>query len=106
MGDEEVVASASNKKKKRKQGAIRISSKASAAKRFEQILLEQHFSGWPAHVPNYARAKCKPSIFPARHFCSVCGFEAPYTCIRCGMRFCSIPCNSHHRETRCLKFLS
>lgn len=41
---------------------------------------------------------------PARHFCSVCGFKAPYTCITCGNRYCSVPCLGTHRDTRCLKW--
>lgn len=41
---------------------------------------------------------------PPRHFCSVCGFKAPYTCVTCGNRYCSIPCLGTHRDTRCLKW--
>ncbi|KAJ2716110.1 Zinc finger HIT domain-containing protein 1 [Coemansia spiralis] len=43
---------------------------------------------------------------PPRHFCSVCGFTGLYTCVDCGMRFCSLPCKSTHADTRCLKFVS
>lgn len=35
---------------------------------------------------------------------SLCSFTAPYTCTRCGMRFCSTKCNNMHQETRCLKW--
>lgn len=41
---------------------------------------------------------------PQRHFCSVCGFQAPYTCVTCGHRYCSVSCLESHRETRCLKW--
>lgn len=41
---------------------------------------------------------------PRRHFCSVCGHVAPYTCLACGMRFCCINCLGSHRDTRCLKW--
>lgn len=57
--------------------------------------------------PNYASASAPPpEVFrlPKRHFCSVCGFKANYTCVTCGMRFCCINCNSIHKETRCLKW--
>ena len=51
----------------------------------------------------YASISAPPSMNPARHFCSVCGYFGNYTCTRCGMRFCCIKCNKNHKETRCLK---
>lgn len=66
--------------------------------------------------PNYTTAAAPPpdSVMdmtgkllikiPQRHFCSVCGFKAPYTCVTCGNRYCSIPCLGTHRDTRCLKW--
>ncbi|KAI1280526.1 Zinc finger HIT domain-containing protein 1 [Halotydeus destructor] len=42
--------------------------------------------------------------FPKRHFCSVCGFKSPYTCVTCGSRYCSVTCLGTHRDTRCLKW--
>lgn len=39
-----------------------------------------------------------------RHFCSVCGFLGNYTCVVCGMRYCSTNCQQTHVETRCLKW--
>jgi zinc finger HIT domain-containing protein 1 len=45
-----------------------------------------------------------PSTRPQRHFCSVCGFFASYTCSRCGLRFCCLRCQHTHKETRCIKF--
>lgn len=41
---------------------------------------------------------------PARHFCCVCGFRAPYTCVVCGMRYCCSTCLGTHKDTRCLKW--
>eukprot|EP00884_Botryococcus_braunii_P013077 jgi/Botrbrau1/21770/Bobra.43_1s0160.1 len=46
-----------------------------------------------------------PSHGAPRKWCSVCGFAAPYTCTRCGVRFCSRKCFNTHKDTRCLKFL-
>lgn len=43
-------------------------------------------------------------IIPRRHFCSVCGFRAPYTCVTCGYRYCSVACLGTHKDTRCLKW--
>lgn len=44
--------------------------------------------------------------FSARRFCGVCGFAAPYTCSRCGARYCCRRCYGIHSETRCLKFMA
>jgi len=57
-------------------------------------------------VINYISAQAPPSSKPLRHFCAVCGFTSAYTCIVCGMRYCSLPCQETHRDTRCLKYTS
>jgi zinc finger HIT domain-containing protein 1 len=66
--------------------------------------------------PNYTNASIPPPSYvatpdgkilmsiPKRHFCSVCGFKAPYTCVTCGTRYCSVTCLGTHRDTRCLKW--
>lgn len=43
-------------------------------------------------------------MIPQRNFCSVCGFRAPYTCVTCGNRYCTVKCLHTHRDTRCLKW--
>ncbi|KAI8366862.1 zinc finger HIT domain-containing protein 1-like protein [Blakeslea trispora] len=59
-----------------------------------------------APVTTYCYQTCavKPSIYPPRKFCSVCGYQSDYICLRCGMKYCSTVCLSTHRETRCLKW--
>lgn len=47
----------------------------------------------------------RESLRPRRKFCSVCGYQANYTCTQCLVRFCSVTCGNLHRETRCLKFI-
>lgn len=54
--------------------------------------------------PNYYSINAVPSELPSRKFCSVCGLEGIYSCLRCGMRYCNIKCQNQHKETRCLKF--
>jgi zinc finger HIT domain-containing protein 1 len=54
--------------------------------------------------PNYLSINASQSTRPPRKFCSVCGHKGEYACTRCGMRYCSIKCNNHHKETRCMKF--
>lgn len=52
----------------------------------------------------YQTCLVQPSVYPARKFCSVCGFQSEYKCLRCGMKYCSTKCLSTHTETRCLKW--
>ena len=60
--------------------------------------------GGGAAVPNYVTAGCGPCSHPPRAFCSVCGYRSAYVCVRCGLRYCSIPCQRTHHDTRCSKF--
>uniref|UniRef100_A0A0R3S1C7 HIT-type domain-containing protein n=1 Tax=Elaeophora elaphi TaxID=1147741 RepID=A0A0R3S1C7_9BILA len=48
----------------------------------------------------YNAARAPPSCIPPRQFCSACGFFSKYTCIRCGVRYCSIICRDLHADTR------
>lgn len=60
-------------------------------------------------APNYSTAVAPdPSKFslPKRHFCGVCGLTGKYTCVTCGARFCSQSCQSTHKDTRCMKWIS
>ena len=54
--------------------------------------------------PNYVTAASSPPQHPPRSFCSVCGYLSCYTCVRCGMRYCTIACQRTHNETTCVKF--
>ena len=62
--------------------------------------------GNTAAAAHYYNIAARPSAYPARsrNFCSVCGYLANYSCVRCGSRYCSIKCNTNHAETRCMKF--
>ncbi|KAI8969737.1 hypothetical protein BDB01DRAFT_855537 [Pilobolus umbonatus] len=55
-------------------------------------------------LSHYMTCQVQPSIYPSRHFCSVCGYPSQYTCLKCGMKYCSTHCLSTHKETRCLKW--
>jgi hypothetical protein len=50
----------------------------------------------------YLAAAAAPSAVPARTLCAVCGFAARGSCPRCGARACSVVCQKHHTETRCV----
>lgn len=73
-------------------------------KNFNQLLDED--SVQRPDPPNYFSAAAPPSSKAPRHFCAVCGFKAKYSCVVCGVRYCSIRCQETHQETRCLKWTS
>ncbi|KAG4935184.1 hypothetical protein JHK85_050103 [Glycine max] len=78
-----------------------------APRTFLELLHEANLESLPPHVPSYWKAAVgPPSSTSRRHFCTVCGFSANYTCVRCGMRFCSHRCQNVHNDTRCLKFVA
>ncbi|CEI85611.1 hypothetical protein BCV72DRAFT_121670 [Rhizopus microsporus var. microsporus] len=60
----------------------------------------------PVTAHCYQTCLVSPSIYPARKFCSVCGYPSDYKCLRCGMKYCSTKCLSTHSETRCLKWMA
>ena len=74
---------------------------------FTLQLWQANLESLPPHVPTYLRAAVgPPSTSSRRHYCSVCGSSANYTCVRCGTRFCSCRCQVIHNDTRCLKFVA
>ncbi|KAJ9695746.1 hypothetical protein PVL29_010963 [Vitis rotundifolia] len=78
-----------------------------APRTFLELVHEANLESLPPHVPSYLRAAVgPPSSTSRRHFCTVCGFAANYTCVRCGTRFCSTRCQNIHNDTRCLKFVA
>ena len=79
---------------------------AKTRRTFNQLLEANALDEAPVGIPTYTTiAAGPPSSGAPRKFCSVCGFPSPYTCSRCGMRFCCRKCNQIHSETRCLKML-
>eukprot|EP00270_Netrium_digitus_P017426 TRINITY_DN638_c0_g1_i1.p1 TRINITY_DN638_c0_g1~~TRINITY_DN638_c0_g1_i1.p1 ORF type:complete len:208 (+),score=46.15 TRINITY_DN638_c0_g1_i1:126-749(+) len=78
-----------------------------APKSFAELLEEAKLDEMPPYVPSYCTAAIgPPRATISRPLCSVCGSLAPYTCTRCGTRFCSCRCLAVHTDTRCLKFVS
>ncbi|BAF12098.1 Os03g0367800, partial [Oryza sativa Japonica Group] len=93
-----------NMKRKTRQGKA---LEKKAARSFMDVLQEANLESLPPHVPTYSRAAVgPPSTSSRRHYCSVCGSTANYTCVRCGTRFCSCRCQVIHNDTRCLKFVA
>lgn len=97
--------SKNTKRKTRQAKALENAKKASRT--FTELLLDANLEALPPHVPSYLRAAVgPPSSASRRHFCTICGFTANYTCVRCGTRFCSYRCQVIHNDTRCLKFVA
>jgi hypothetical protein len=51
----------------------------------------------------FTSAPAAPSKRPPLHLCDVCGYQACYTCPRCGAFTCTLGCTQTHTETRCLR---
>lgn len=97
-----------SKRKTRQARALeRVASTKKAPRGFLDLLQEANLESLPPNAPSYLRAAVgPPSVGARRHFCSVCGYLAPYTCPRCGARFCCARCQTLHTDTRCQKFLA
>lgn len=50
---------------------------------------------------DYLNAALPNWSYPARKFCSVCGYWGKYKCAKCGLANCSQVCEATHKETRC-----
>lgn len=112
--DEEVVVKVrpSRKAKRRKPAAVtakraKLAGIARHNKPLQQILDSEAATTQlelPRGMVRYTDIEAEESRKPPRRLCSVCGFKAPYSCARCTVRFCSLPCGTIHDDTRCLKF--
>ena len=47
-----------------------------------KIFYREFYEEDEMNFPNYLSVVAKPSIYPQRFFCSVCGYHANYTCVR------------------------
>lgn len=97
----------SKRKTRQARAQERVASAKKAPRNFLDLLQEANLESLPPNAPSYLRAAVgPPSVGARRHFCSVCGYLAPYTCTRCGARFCCSRCQTLHTDTRCQKFLA
>ncbi|GAA0154602.1 chromatin/chromatin-binding, or -regulatory protein [Lithospermum erythrorhizon] len=106
--DDQAYQKRQSKSSKRKtRQALALENAKKAPRTFAELLHEADLESLPPHVPSYLRAAVgPPSSISRRSFCTVCGYIATYTCVRCGMRFCSTKCQTIHNDTRCLKFVA
>eukprot|EP00250_Pteridium_aquilinum_P035205 c8871_g1_i1 orf=201-731(+) len=95
------------KRETRQARALEKLASAKKTRSFLDLLQEANLEALPSYVPTYLRAAVgPPSSSARRHFCSVCGYFANYTCTVCGARFCCIRCQKVHVDTRCQKFVA
>ncbi|XP_022659915.1 zinc finger HIT domain-containing protein 1-like [Varroa jacobsoni] len=102
--EETLLGPAERKERPGKRKGVRDFKQVRYKKSLDALLEEDHALG--TEPPNYMTAQAAPSKFPARQFCSVCGFEGPYRCVTCGSRYCSVKCLNTHQDVRCLKWMS
>jgi zinc finger HIT domain-containing protein 1 len=85
-------------------GAHRSGKTAAVRKIFaSKKTLANHMDDDPDAAREFADISSSKSSYPVPQLCSVCGYWGKIACIQCGSRYCSIPCQEAHRETRCLK---
>ncbi|PWN50714.1 hypothetical protein IE53DRAFT_368669 [Violaceomyces palustris] len=87
---------------KRKQSA-EVKRLLSSRKGFSSLL--EDASGHPlfSSPPNYITASARPSRYPAKPICTICGYWGSITCGRCSEKYCGLKCGATHDETRCEK---
>lgn len=74
-------------------------------KSFSELVATDQMDAHNEKRMSYLDASAEDTSFPARHFCTVCGFESIYVCTQCGAKFCSLSCQAIHVESRCVKWL-
>ncbi|KAI9159588.1 hypothetical protein H9P43_008928 [Blastocladiella emersonii ATCC 22665] len=88
------------RKRQQQQKSARVARVLQAKRTLASHIEESRLEYYPPDIPTYLTAVVGPSTRPARKLCSVCGFKAAYTCVKCGMLYCSLPCQGTHTETR------
>ncbi|KAI5063868.1 hypothetical protein GOP47_0020538 [Adiantum capillus-veneris] len=56
-------------------------------KHLKQMLQAENYHLYPAEEPNYMNIEAPPSMYPAKKYCDITGFEAPYTDPRTKLHF-------------------
>ncbi|BAT83879.1 hypothetical protein VIGAN_04111600 [Vigna angularis var. angularis] len=83
--DQYYIQKKQSKGTKRKTRQAKALEARRSPRTFLELLHEANLESLPPHVPSYWKAAVgPPSTTSRRHFCTVCGFSANYTCVRCG----------------------
>ncbi|KAG6570634.1 SWR1 complex subunit 6, partial [Cucurbita argyrosperma subsp. sororia] len=87
---------------KRKTRQAKALEAKKAPKTFMELLHEASLESLPPHVPSYLKAAVgPPSSTSRRHFCTVCGFAASYTCI--SLSNCRVPSRDQPLPHHCCR---
>jgi INO80 complex subunit C len=58
-------------------------------KRLKHIIAAEHYQQLPADQPTYVNIEAPPSIYPAKKYCDLTGYEAPYVDPKTKLRYAS-----------------
>lgn len=92
--------------RKKKGGSKRFGKGAygvPAASNFMVLLEESGVYDDKVPTPHYLSAEAATENVTCRKFCAVCGNTSSYRCARCREPFCSIRCQTAHKEVQCVK---
>ncbi|XP_057823124.2 protein EIN6 ENHANCER [Cryptomeria japonica] len=68
----------------------KVHSRGRHWKHLKQILQAENYHLYPADEPNYLNVESPPSMYPAKKYCDISGFVAPYTDPRTKLRYANI----------------
>lgn len=92
--------------RKKKGGSKRFGKGAygvPAASNFMVLLEESGVYDDKVAPPHYLSAEAVTENVTCRNFCANCGNMSRYRCPRCREPFCSIKCQTDHKEAQCVK---
>jgi zinc finger HIT domain-containing protein 1 len=106
--DDTISSTPGAKQRKKKRSRQEILSKTNVKRTLPQVIaaeapLPAPGSAAAAEVVNYSTIEAGPSKQLPRRLCEICGGHAPYRCIRCGDRYCTVKCAQLHCEERCVR---
>eukprot|EP00877_Chromochloris_zofingiensis_P012179 jgi/Chrzof1/7214/Cz02g15010.t1 len=67
-------------------------------KRLKQILPSENYDALPASTPTYVNIEAPPSVYPAKKYCDITGYEAPYVDPKTKLRYASADLYSQVRS--------
>jgi zinc finger HIT domain-containing protein 1 len=93
-----------NPRLKQKQSAMHQVRKTLSSRRGLANYLDEDERNATIIFNKVSRKKNTMMMVPNKKLCSICGDNAPGSCVRCFSRVCSVKCSNVHNETRCPNF--
>jgi len=88
-GPTEKSLSISFKKKGWKNPNAQLRGQTRAWLQLKQILVLENYGSLPANIPTYSNIEASSSVYPAKKYCDITGFVAPYTDPKTKLRYAS-----------------